>query len=110
MKRIVLSLMMLLTVNAFAQTVEQATELYSKRGTDFNFALQSAQMFETLAANTTDKLVKAKMLNSAANSYYYVGTQVETNLDKKKFFQKGINISIKAIRYVFNLLFIFYFS
>lgn len=97
MKKFAMSLMLLLSFSALAQTVQEAEGLYDKREADPSFAMQAGQMYEVLAGQATEKLEKAKLLNAASNAYYYVGTQKETNKEKMVVFQKGLNIAVKAI-------------
>lgn len=97
MRVLLLTLMLSISGLVFSQSIEEARELYSKRGTDVTFAQQSADMFLVLSESTEDKLLKATYLNGASNSLYYVAAQSESNLDKKKIHTDGLNKASQAI-------------
>lgn len=85
-----------LLANANAQTVEQAAELYAKRGQDISFAKQSAEMYLTLASTATEKMEKVALLREASRALYFVGTHTESNLEKKKMHNDAMGVALDA--------------
>jgi len=97
MKLLVLSLVLTtLSLSAFAQSVEQAAELYAKRGQDASFAQQAADMYKTLASTSSDKFEKADLLSNAAKALFYVGTHTSNNGEKKSKHNDGMGAAIEA--------------
>lgn len=82
--------------NVMAQSVREAEELYSRRGEDVSFAAQAAEKYSALAESESDNVKKAELLVGASKSLYYVGTHTDSNLDKKKNHQEGLNIAVEA--------------
>lgn len=97
MRALFLLMMLSFAVSVFSQTIEEANELYSKRGTDVTFAQQSAEMFLVLSDSTEDKFLKATYLNGASNSLYYVAAHSDSDLDKKRIHTEGLNKASQAI-------------
>lgn len=97
MRVMTLSLMLLFSLSTFAQTVQEAHDLYAQRGKDVSFAQQAADMFLTLADSTEDKLSKATYLNEASNALYYVASQATSKEDKKRIHTQGFNKASVAI-------------
>ena len=60
-------------MSAFAQTVQDANELYAQRGASAMNALKAAQAYTAVANEATDKVEKATMFNEASK-YYFLRT------------------------------------
>ena len=97
MRILSIALMLLFSLTAFAQTMEEANDLYAQRGKDASFAQQAAEMYLTLSEGTEDKLLKATYLNEASNALYYVASQATSNNDKKRIHTEGFNKASVAI-------------
>jgi hypothetical protein len=97
MRVLTLAFMLLFSVASFAQSIEEANELYAQRGADVSFAQQAADMYLTLAQGTEEKLAKATYLNEASNALYYVAAMAESNVDKKRIHTEGFNKAAQAI-------------
>jgi hypothetical protein len=97
MKSLLITLTLTLSLGAFAQTAQQADDLYSARGIDANKALEAATAYTTLAAATANKAEKATFLNEASKSYYFVGTSKSSDDQKKKYHIMGMNVAQEAI-------------
>lgn len=97
MRFLSMALMLLFSLTSFAQTMEEAKDLYAQRGADVSFAQQAADMYLNLAAGTEDKLSKATYLNEASNALYYVASQSNSTEDKKRIHTEGFNKASVAI-------------
>jgi hypothetical protein len=89
LRPLIISVSLLGSLYASANTVEVATDLFSKRGEDVNNAKKAAKIFKELASNEADLLKKGKLLISASESIYYVGTQAEKKKEKMKIHEDG---------------------
>lgn len=95
MKSLILGL--LVTVSAFAQTVQDANELYAQRGASATNALKAAQAYTAVANATTDKVEKATMFNEASKSYYFYGQAINDKDHRKKYHTMGMDVAQKTI-------------
>ena len=80
---------MVLNLNIFADSVEIAEELHSKRGEDVENARKAAEIYKNLATTEEDKEAKAELLLRYLGSLYYVGTQLTVKKEKLKLFKGG---------------------
>lgn len=96
MKFLFTTLVLTIGLNAFAQTIEEAKDLFAKRGEDVENAKKAAKMYVKLAEKAEAKLDQTKLYNDAALSFYYVGTQMKDAGKKMEFFNEGIGAAILA--------------
>lgn len=98
LKPLLITATLLGSLVAHANTVEIATDLYSKRGEDVNNAKQAAKIFKTLAAAETDKLAKGKLMISGSEANYFVGTKQTEKDSIRKYHEAGYDVALAAVR------------
>ncbi|MBL6989959.1 MAG: hypothetical protein ISR65_09285 [Bacteriovoracaceae bacterium] len=83
---------------AFANTVEEADELLSRRGEGVELAAQAADIYEALAQQETDVLKKADLYISMSDAVYFVGTRTADEPQEAKLavFQRGMDAAKEA--------------
>ena len=91
---------MVLNLNIFADSVEIAEELYSKRGEDVENARKAAEIYKNLATTEEDKEAKAELLIRHLGSLYYVGNQLTVKKEKLKFFRRGATLAETIVELV----------
>ena len=84
------------SLNLFANTVEQAQQLYAQRGADANNALKASAIYEELAGKEGDKVVRARLLTGASESRYFFGTKQSKVERIQEEHQKGMDLATAA--------------
>jgi hypothetical protein len=97
MKNLLLLGSLLLSMSIVAQTIEDAEFLFEDRGEDLANAVESAEIYGQLAAESTDKGEKANLLYRQSEAIYYVGTQAQTKDEQEKIHNNGVLISEASI-------------
>jgi tetratricopeptide (TPR) repeat protein len=99
MSKFALVLSLLLSFNLFAQDIseERAEELFEMRGEAATNAQAASDMYEKLAAGSTDKAEKATFFWKASEATYYVGRMASKKKEKIAIHGKGYEIAQKAI-------------
>lgn len=88
---------LLISITTFANSIEEAQELFAQRGDDTAYATQAAQMYGELAAAETDAVAKATLLNGQSEAIYYVGTHTGSKSEKRKLHESAYKIAQEAI-------------
>jgi hypothetical protein len=99
MKHLLCVLGLIVSTGAFASLPSEtdAKDLYGKRGSDFMNAKKSADMYEQLAANTSDKTAKARYMVGQADSLYFYAVNLSDDTLKKDTLKSAYEIADKAI-------------
>lgn len=96
LKPLIVSISLLGSLYASANTVEVAVDLFSKRGEDANNAKKAASIYEALAAGEVNTVTKAELLVSQSEALYFLGTRQKSDSDKIKVHEKGELAGLKA--------------
>jgi hypothetical protein len=96
LRPLIISVSLLGSLYASANTVEVATDLYSKRGADTQNAKSAADIFGTLAAEASDSVKKAELLISQSEAIYFYGVRQKTKNEKIAVHDEGQAIGLKA--------------
>ncbi|MBT7609253.1 MAG: hypothetical protein HN576_05825 [Bacteriovoracaceae bacterium] len=97
MKNLFVIASLLVSMNAIAQSVEDAEFLFEDRGEDVANAVEAAEIYGDLAAVSTEKGEKANLLYRQSEALYYVGTQAKSKDDQEKIHNNGVKVSEAAI-------------
>lgn len=96
LKPLIISISLLGSFYASANTIEVATDLFSKRGEDAQNAKKAASIYEALAANEVNTVKKAELLVSQSEALYFLGTRQKSSSDQIKVHTKGENAGLAA--------------
>lgn len=97
MKNLLMTFSLLLSISAFGETVEQARELYAKRGEDPAFAQQAADIYGTLATQATDWKEKVEMMIKRSEATYYVAAKIEDDKARELKHTEGQGIAAEGV-------------
>lgn len=96
LRPLIISISLLGSLCASANTVEVATDHYSKRGLDANNAKLAAEIYETLAASEVNTVKKAELLVSQSEALYFLGTKQKSSSAQIKVHTKGEEAGLEA--------------
>ena len=89
---------MLSTLSLSAATIQDANDLYAKRGEDFENAVKAADMYAELATTSATKLEKAQMLTLQGLALYFYGERQKSTNTKEKLHKDAFEIADSAIK------------
>lgn len=100
----------LASFSVFANTIEEAKNLYSQRGLDaqgLENAKKAAEMYKSVLANSTglSDVQKADLLVKESEALYFVGLVQQRNGDEKaalETFWKGYEVGLSAVNMIGN--------
>lgn len=96
LRPLLVSVSLLGSLYASANTIEVAADHYSKRGSDAKNAKLAADIYENLAASEVDTVKKAELLISQSEALYFFGTRQKTTSAQIKVHTKGENAGLAA--------------
>lgn len=95
-KSLIVSATLLGTLGAYANTIEVAEDLFTKRGADAENAKKAADIYEALAAQEADTAKKAALMVAQSEALYFYGTRQTSVSMQKTVHKKGEVVGLKA--------------
>lgn len=90
-------LCLMFSSNVFAASVQEASDLYNKRGEDPKNSEKAALMYRELAANESAPISKAIFKIKESQALFYLGTIQTTDSQKKEVHTKGMDAGKEAM-------------
>ncbi len=97
--KLLLSLLIASSI-ATAATVEDAKNLYSKRGENKENALEAAKIFGELASKEANDVKKSSYLISKSEAIYFYSNRVNSKKEKIKYYTQGYETALTAANLV----------
>jgi hypothetical protein len=97
MSKLITLFCLVLSTSVFAGNLEEANDLYSRRGEVKENSRKAATIFKDLASNESNKKAKAMLQLGQAKSLYYFGGKVSSKDQKKSVYSEAYTAAKQAI-------------